>query len=512
MRWLPACLVLAMMFGAGCLDLQRDPDDEDPAARLLYAPDCTISNWAEPCLVHASPNDSPSKTEIDIVANPKDPLNAFVASKDLDQAASGCVWAVGQTTHDGGHTWTTSYVGGKKSERQPQDPLYGWGCITDPIMAYDPQGRLYYGLQAYNWGTESNEPPNPCEPLMMPGGTNSGSEFLLAMSDDGGTTWDRIIPLHTGEGNVVYHDYPRMAANPLTGGVFVIWNQFNTVGPPCDPVGLGTGNVMPVLAGTRDRGETPIRPTYLSPPSDPNHGRYGIHGFAISKEGGNRGTHYVLLRTNEPEGKMLTYVVTSTDDGETFTAPRPAFELTRITPGPSGGSSHTPTTRFRASTNVELAVDNSDGPFAGCLYTSWADNGTGDWDILTRRSCDGGATWTNPVRINQDTGGAYQFFPRIVVDEQGVIHVTYQTQAYDPGMRLVDSEYAFSEDGGDTWTVQRLSTIGSNGDLGIHQDGGSFYGDYNGIAASGTTVYVGVPHTLTGKAEIAVARIVRNAP
>lgn len=505
----PTLATFIVLLLTGCMQIDNPIDGEEPGPQPLYAPDCSISNWDEPCIALASPNDSPSKTEIDIIADPKDPSRVFVASKDLDPAASDCVWSVGQYSNDAAHTWTTSYVGGKKDDRRPGDPLYGYACITDPIMMYDQMGRLYYALQAYNFGPEGDRFPDVCGTATLPGAFDPGSTFFLATSDDNGASWGRIIPIHTGEGTVILHDYPRMAFNPLTGSVFAIWNQFNTVGPPCDPVGAGTGNVMPVLAGTRDRGQTPIRPTYLSPPNDPNHGRFGIHGFAIGKEGGNQGTHYVLLRTNEPDAKMRTYIVKSLDDGNTFTVPAPAFELTRIT-APGGGGSHTPTTRFRASTNVELAVDNSDGNFTGCLHATWADNGTGDWDILARRSCDGGATWTEPKRINQDTAGAYQFFPRITVDTAGMVHVMYQTQAHDPELRLIDTEYAFSEDGGETWSVQRLTTIGSNGDLGIHQDGGSFYGDYNGIAASGTTVYTGFPHTLTGKAEIAVARIVRT--
>jgi hypothetical protein len=493
---------------AGCMDLDRTPGDNGPAPSELYEPDCSISNWRDRCVARASPNDSPSKAEIDIVANPTDPLNAFVASKDLDRDASGCVWAVGQASHDGGHTWTTSYVGGTKEERQPQDPLYGWGCITDPIMSFDSQGRLYYALQAYNYGTESNEPPNPCQPAMLPGGTNSGSQFFLAMSDDGGLAWNRIIVLHTGEGNVVYHDYPRMANNPITGSIFVIWNQFNTVGLPCDPVGVGTGVLAPVLSGTRDRGQTPIQPVYPIPPNHPDFGNFDMNGFAAGADG-EQGVLYVTLDT-EDGNTSTVYLIESRDDGRTWTAPAKIFDYTQVTAAPGQGRAHTPSTRFRAGSSVELAVDNSDGPFNGCLYGNWIDNGTGDWDVMVSRSCDDGKQWTTPVRVNQDNEGAYQFMTRPVVSSDGVVHVVYQTQAYDPQQRLIDAEYAFSEDGGESWTVRRLTEVQTNGDLGIHQDGGSFFGDYNGIAASGTTVYAGFTHTLTGKAEIAVARMERT--
>ena len=497
--------VLTILFLAGCLDLQTVPD-EGQAALPLYQPDCTISNWADPCVVRASPNESPSKTEIDIVADPNDPDRVFVASKDNDPKASDCVWSVGQYSNDGGKSWTTTYVGGTKDERQPGEPLYGYACITDPIMAYDEDGRLYYALQAYNIGPEGDRFPDVCGTADVPGGIDPGSTFLLATSDSNGASWDRIIPIHTGEGTVVLHDYPRMAFNPTTGSVFAVWNQFNSVGLPCDPVGApGEGNIIQVLTGTRDRGQTPIRPVYLVPADDPNFGNYDINGFAIADDG----TMFVTMDVAEGNVSHV-YLVTSTDDGETWSDPTLIFDYTRVTPGPGGGRSHTPTTRFRSGSSVELAADRSDGPFAGCLYGNHIDNSTGDWSVMVRRSCDKGRTWTDPVRVNKDTEAAYQFMTRPTITSDGVVHVVYQTQAYDPEQRLIDAEYAFSEDGGETWTVRRLTEIQSDGDLGVHQDGGPFFGDYNGITSSGTTVYAGFPHTLTGKAEIAVARIVRG--
>jgi hypothetical protein len=507
MRYAP--LLLGSLVLAGCLNAPgQDPGSDEPAAPL-YAADCSIANWIEDCVALASPNDSPSKSEIDLAVNPLDPLNVIVGSKDNDKAASGCVWAIPEYTKDGGKTWTSVYLGGKKSERRPGEPLYGWGCITDPIIAFDKGGWAFYGLQAYNAATETNEPPNPCVPPLS-GGTNSGSAFYLARSKDGGKAWDKIIPLHGGEGTVIYHDYPRMASNPVTGSTFVIWNEFDTAALPCNvgPTGaVGAGALRPVLAGTRDRGETPIRPVYLISPADPRHGDYGINGFAIDA----KGKMYVTFETTKDSTMSDIWLISSTDDGNTWTAPAKIFEIHRITPAPGAGRSHTPTTRFRMGSSVELAVDNSNGPDKGCLYGAWVDNRSGHSDIFVNRSCDEGKTWTSPVQVNKDAGPAWQMMVRPVVSGDGVVHVGYMTQAYDPDRKLLDEEYAFSQDGGSTWTTQRLTNRSFDGDLGIHQDGGPFFGDYNGIGASGTTVYVGFPHSGSGRAEIAVGRIVKAA-
>ncbi|HJQ92672.1 MAG TPA: hypothetical protein VJ874_00130, partial [Candidatus Thermoplasmatota archaeon] len=118
---IPVAVLLAALLAAGCLGADGPPGDRpDPVATDGYSLDCSIGSpdWGEPCLAWSSRNDSPSKAEIDLAVNPADPLNVFVASKDMDPLASPgpCVWAVGQVTHDGGRTWSTVYVGGTLDE------------------------------------------------------------------------------------------------------------------------------------------------------------------------------------------------------------------------------------------------------------------------------------------------------------------------------------------------------------------------------------------------------------
>jgi hypothetical protein len=502
-----ACLILAFLVG-GCISAGPGNDSKPPAVVPLYSLDCSVPSGLDACIALTSKNDAPSKAEIDLIVNPKDAKNVIIGSKDMDRSASGCVWAIPQVTKDGGKSWTTVYIGGKKADRKPGDPLYGWGCITDPILAFDKDGWAYYGLQAYNAGTSSNAPPDPCV-APLGGGITSGSAFYLARSKDGGLTWDKIIPLHAGDGTMVFHDYPRMASSPKTGSTFVIWNQINNVGAPCSvgPTGrAGVGNVQPVLAGSRDRGETPIRPIYLTPANDPEAGNYAITGFTID----NNGKMYVALSTDKDAKVSNSWLVTSTSDGNTWTAPQKMFEYTRITPAAPGQRSHSPTTKFRTGEGVELSVDLGTGPHKGCLYGNTIDNATGHADVYSRRSCDQGKTWSAPVQVNHDMGRAWQFMTRNAVTTDGVVHVAYLTQAYDPGVRLLDAEYAYSEDAGEHWTTQRLTTKSFDGDKGIHQDGGPFFGDYIGLGASGNDVWVGFPDSVTGRAEVAAAHLQRS--
>lgn len=468
-------LVVLVVALAGCSTTPTTPTPQGPTApaSLVYAPDCTIGGgaWNESCVALASPNPSPSKTEIEIAVNPTDPLNVIVASKDLDQLASDCVWSVAQVTHDGGKTWKTVYIGGKKADRLPTEPLYPWACITDPIMAFDSKGVVYYTLQAYDLAQKTPLPVG-----------STGSAMFLARSTNGGDSWDKIIVLHAGEGTAVFHDYIRMATNPKTGSVYSVWNQ------------ISLAVAAPVLVASRDGGETAAPPVYITSPENP--GNLVQQSIAAA----NDGTVYVILGAGAD-----VFLATSTDDGMTFSAPAKIFSVNLI-------GSTLPGSTFRTFTAVELAVDKSDGPFAGCLYAVWSDAGAGagDADIHSSRSCDKGKTWSEASRVNRDPTKSDQFMTRVVVDNEGTVFAAYMTRAYDPANKLIDAEIAYSTDGGATWTAKRLTQTSFDGDLGIHQDGFPFFGDYIGLDSTQGRTYMGFPATTTGVAEIGVASLAKQ--
>lgn len=483
-----AALALLAILG-GCLDDGDGPAEPGaPAASVPgYALDCSIATtdvpaWAEPCLAWASRNESPSKTEIDLAVNPTDPMNVFVASKDLDPLASPgpCVWAVGQASHDGGHTWETVYVGGTMAERALTDTLYGWRCITDPILQYAPDGTLHYSLQAYDY-----EPGGVETPGLGTGFELEGGNMYTALSTDGGSTFPTIELMHAGDELAVFHDFMRMGVSPASGTVFTLWNQIT-----------GVATRLPVLVATEADGS--VRPpVYLAVPSAP--GLAGINSIVGTPDGA---IHAFV--TAGGEGGTETFMqATSTDDGRTFGLAVPVFSLTTM-PGADNIA-------WRTGTNVEVVADTSGGPWNGCMYAVWADGARDEGDIEARRSCDGGAEWESLGKVaDGDHAVAMQVFPRVSVDGLGTVHVVYQTQAYDPGHRLVDADWAHSTDGGVTWSVARLTRHASDGDLGLHQNGGSFFGDYIGIGSSGDHTYMAFPVTVTGRTEIAVAHVVAH--
>ncbi len=100
-------------------------------------------------------------------------------------------------------------------------------------------------------------------------------------------------------------------------------------------------------------------------------------------------------------------------------------------------------------------------PRAGALYvlSTVAQLGPDPFDVLFIRSPDGGETWTSSVRVNQDAGAptnSRQWFGTMSVAPNGRIDaVWYDTRNDTSGMlvpQFSEVYYAFSEDGGDTWS------------------------------------------------------------
>jgi hypothetical protein len=86
---------------------------------------------------------------------------------------------------------------------------------------------------------------------------------------------------------------------------------------------------------------------------------------------------------------------------------------------------------------VGLAYDRSGGPFSGRVYMVYTDetpNESNDTDIFLRFSDNDGVTWSNPVRVNDDSSGRSQFLPRIAVDPTtGTVGLSWHDARNDTG-------------------------------------------------------------------------------
>jgi hypothetical protein len=186
-------------------------------------------------------------------------------------------------------------------------------------------------------------------------------------------------------------------------------------------------------------------------------------------------------------GTTATFeMATSTDEGNTWTAPQPIFTTT-LAPFVSGtfcGYGCLPNTKASVSNIPVLGIDKSTGPHNGNLYVVYY-NWTGTYmQVLVATSIDSGNTWTHtPVAPANDTHD--QFFPWMSVSDAGVIGVSWLDRRNDPNNVNYEAFAAFSTNGGRSFG-KNFDLSGKPSNPSNDGYGGHFLGDYSGNTWAGT--------------------------
>jgi hypothetical protein len=138
---------------------------------------------------------------------------------------------------------------------------------------------------------------------------------------------------------------------------------------------------------------------------------------------------------------------------------------------------------FSCNPRQHPIVGQGADPTGRVVAITWASRmpgGQADDDVWLLYSSNGGDTWTQPIRVNDNTNASRQFESWVAVDNYGRVHVAWTD--YRNGMN--ETWYARSAD----------PTKGFEPNLQITDGRGSgntdFLGDYKGIAISGPDVLV----------------------
>jgi hypothetical protein len=165
---------------------------------------------------------------------------------------------------------------------------------------------------------------------------------------------------------------------------------------------------------------------------------------------------------------------------------------------------------FRNNEFPSLAISRSDDEDKRTLYIAWNDGRNGVipdgfpprfgatynfGDAFVTSSTDKGATWSPPVKVNDDVGATNHidhYLPGIAASWDGSLGVCWYDRRRDPTNFMIDRECATSRDGGRTWnntliTMRSFTPIIAD-DLLINP---VYMGDYDGVAADYSGEYEG---------------------
>lgn len=412
------------------------------APSLAVGPNHDISRFAD------------NEAETTVAVNPVNPNNIVVVSNF--QTADALMESV---SFDGGSTWSSRMIA------EGSDGL-GVACC-DPNGSFDQYGNyflVYLDLRA--------------------------KKVQVAYSTDGGTTMRYLGAVdHSDNSNVRTNgkklgagaDQPSLATGP--GGTWFVYKMFSQGGQLLQVRGLPVSGLGTFGA---------LSPTQSVPGS-----KYGSFGDIVV---GQDGQVLVTYQDNIPTQGPSTIWTNLDPDGFGPAGFGPAHIATATNVG--GFDYIPPQARQSVDAEAGLAYDRSGGPHRGRVYLVYTDeqpDESDNTDIWVRFSDDNAASWSAPVRVNDDAGANSQFNPHIAIDQaSGSIAVGFHDSRNDlgaggpgdtNGIPNDDAQYfvTVSNDGGATFAANtQVSTATSNG---AASHNGVQYGDYTGLGFAGGVIH-----------------------
>lgn len=330
-------------------------------------------------------------------------------------------------TFDTGWTWTDYLFEGT--------PYYK---DSDPALTVDRHGNFYICI--LNFEGDYSEP----------------NGFAVAKSSDG-VNWSQVVMAVNSDGST-FEDKELIECD-RTGGardgyLYITWTRFAN--------NMSQNYIMCVRSA--DGGQTWSEPVRVSSSSSCQ--------WSVPVVGAD-GTLYVAWNDFYSPGIWLDK---STDGGLTFGNDRLIVRTYTANDYINGD--------VLVFSYPAMAADVWEtSPYRGNLYIAYMDTSTAgtDYDIYFMKSEDGGVTWSQPVRVNDDPvgNGADQFHPWLFVDQEGNIHLVYYDRRDDPDNYYYNVYYTVSTDGGETWAPSRRVTSESSAPV----EKGGVLGEYFGLTA-----------------------------
>jgi hypothetical protein len=382
--------------------------------------------------------------EPSIAVDPTAPNRLVIGWRQFDTISSNFRQAGWGYSHDGGRTWAFPGV------------IEPGIFRSDPVLEVDTEGVFYYNSLTIN--------PYRCD---------------VFRSFDAGQTWDDGAFAYGGDKQWFVID---RTDSPGRNHIYMDWSA-----------GGDTGNRK--FTRSTNRGDWFENPIEL--PLQAYWGQLDVAAdgtLYIFGRGGDYGTFHLNRSSNAkfdtqiPEFEWSTQV----DLGG------PIRGFTAGSPNPAG-----------LLGQLNLAVDRSSGPTAGNVYVLASVDPPGDdpLDVMFARSEDGGVTWSDPVRVNDDAldSDHWQWFGTMAVAPDGRIDVVFNDTRNTGVASLSQLFYTYSEDGGDTWVANEPLSDVYDSYLGWPEQ--NKLGDYYHLRSDLVGAHLAWAATFNGEQDVYYARI-----
>jgi hypothetical protein len=419
---------------------------------------------------------------------------SLVATIFLNASPSGSLSANGWSrSRDRGASYTD--MGALLSDPVPAGIMFR-DLFGDPLIGCSSSSAFYYGSLAIDSGFEFSF-------------VNSG--ISVSRSTDGAASFGPAIMAVSKNAFTHFLDKPWMSvdAGPTaTAGddrINVTYTDFDFSGFE-NPEGAACPNNQRTAIETvrsSDGGTSWSAPVVLE----------AVCGFESFLQGSqvdaglSNDVYVAWEHYTNPFSDRDIRIARSRDGGATFGSPQ---IVTAVTPV---GDSFVLQGLFRDFLDLQgLAVDRSGGSARGTVYISWQDGRNRSkadpfgfcgatptycfGDVFVTRSSTSGASWSAPVRVNDDdvTLGIDQFMPALDVDSSGSLWVAYYDRRRDNRNFLIDTFVAKSANGGQSWSNSRVTNtnfapVTGWQDVFINP---AYMGDYIAVAADKTGATPGI--------------------
>ncbi len=324
-----------------------------------------------------------------------------------------------------------------------------WG---DPCVIYDGLGNLYFAHLSY--------------PGYSP--QNWIDRIVVQKSTDNGKTWN--------DGTGIFYNPPKQQDkewlavdlhSQYKNNLYASWTEFDKYGS------TSKGDSTRILfSRTTDQGISWSKAVRVSDQGGNCIDEDNTVEGAVPAVGPN-GEVYVAW--SGPLGIMFDK---SLDGGLTFG--KDVF----VTSQPGGWDFMIPGINRCNGLPITLC-DTSSSSTRGNIYVCWGDqrNGTDNSDVFVIKSTDGGNTWGNVVRVNNDNTTRHQFFPWMTIDQTtGNLYAVFYDRRNTTGY-ATDVYLAKSSNGAESFENYQISESSFTPTSNV------FFGDYTNIAAFNKKVY-----------------------